>query len=89
MPPCKRCFAALVVAGVKRIVTRRILPKTITDCAKKENIALISLSKEMMEMQTARLNTLIYGDPSGKKRSRPESDETESKKASKVAGSDN
>eukprot|EP00980_Cylindrotheca_fusiformis_P000171 scaffold26_cov117-Cylindrotheca_fusiformis.AAC.12 len=81
MPPCKRCFAALVVAGVKRIVTRRISPKTITSCAEKESIEMVTLPQEMLDKQTERLNTLVYGNPNGKKRNLPESKEGDGKKA--------
>ena len=68
MPPCKRCFAALVVAGIKRIVTRRVPPRQIMDCAKNEGIEIVSVSQEDIQQQTRRINMLIHGDPDGKKR---------------------
>ncbi|CAJ1954370.1 unnamed protein product [Cylindrotheca closterium] len=75
MPPCKRCFAALVVAGVKKIVTRRVPPRLITDCAEKEGIEIVAVSHEGIQQQTGRINMLIYGDPNGKKRNRDDNNE--------------
>jgi deoxycytidylate deaminase len=66
MPPCKRCFAALVVSGVKRIVSRLTPPTTIVDASKRHHIEIVAL--ENMKEQMARINLLIYGDPQGKKR---------------------
>lgn len=66
MPPCKRCFAALVVSGIKRIVTRHVPHKIIIECAKKEQIEVVSLSSERIEQQTRRINQLIHSDPNGK-----------------------
>lgn len=85
MPPCKRCFAALVVAGVKKIVCRREPPKMITDCAKKESIQIDALSQEANQLQLKRINMLIHGDPNGKKRSRIDTDDdtTQGKKKNK------
>lgn len=77
MPPCKRCFAALVVAGVKKVVTRRVPPRQITDCAEKEGIEIFSLSQEDIQQQTARINVLIHGAPNGKKRNRDSNDDSE------------
>ena len=79
MPPCKRCFAALVVAGVKKIVTRRVPPRQITDCAQKEGIEIVSVSQEEIQKQTARINMLIHGDPNGKKRSHKDQNGTEAR----------
>lgn len=83
MPPCKRCFAALVVAGVKRIVTRRVPPRQITDCAKKEGVEIVSVSQEEIKQQTARINMLIHGDPNGKKRNHNNEDESRPEKKKK------
>lgn len=65
MPPCRRCFAALTVAGVKKIVTRIQCPSPIVEGAKKNNIELSVLGK--IQEQTARINTLVYGNPNGKR----------------------
>ena len=67
MPPCKTCFGALVASGVKRIVTRiRCLPP-VSDTAHAQGIELTHLPDE--DARTARINTLIYGHPEGRKRS--------------------
>jgi deoxycytidylate deaminase len=66
MPPCKRCFAALVVSGVKRIVSRLTPPKTIVEAAKRHQIEMVALDN--LKEQMARINILIYGNPQGKKR---------------------
>ena len=66
------------VAGIKRIVTRRDPPQTIADCAKKENIEIVVLSRKELEEQTKRINTLIHGHPNGKKRERIEEEEGQS-----------
>lgn len=66
MPPCKRCFAALVVSGIDRIITRLKPPKLIEEAAKRHNIQLVALGG--ISEQMARINSLIYGDPNGKKK---------------------
>mmetsp|Transcript_18544 Transcript_18544/g.45936 ORF Transcript_18544/g.45936 Transcript_18544/m.45936 type:complete len:156 (+) Transcript_18544:177-644(+) len=83
MPPCKRCFAALVVAGVKKIVTRRVPPQQITDCAEKEGIEIVAVSREEIQQQTARINMLIHGDPNGKKRNRDDKEGNEESQSEK------
>ena len=83
MPPCKRCFAALVVAGVKKIVTRRVPPRQITDCAENEGIGIVAVSHEGIQQQTARINMLIHGDPNGKKRNRDDKDGIEESQSQK------
>jgi deoxycytidylate deaminase len=66
MPPCKTCFGALVASGVKRIVTRiRCLPP-VSDTALSQGIQLTLLPDE--DARSARINTLIYGHPEGRKR---------------------
>jgi deoxycytidylate deaminase len=66
MPPCKRCFAALVVSGIQRIVTRLNPPKAIEEGAKRHQMELVALGR--LSEQMARINTLVYGDPNGKKK---------------------
>lgn len=66
MPPCKRCFAALTVSGIKKIVTRHEPPQKIRETAQKNNIEYIAISNHAEQM--ARINKLIHGDPLGKKR---------------------
>ena len=74
MPPCKRCFAALVVSGIRRIVTRLAPPKAIEEGARRHKIELVVLGR--LKEQTARLNTLIYGNPDGKRKKIDEGSET-------------
>lgn len=82
MPPCKRCFAALTVAGVSRIVTRLTCPEPIKNGAQRNKIELVALGN--VQEQTARINTLIYGDPKGKKRE-VESQTSDGSKRQKLA----
>ena len=63
MPPCKRCFAALLSAGIKRIVTRLAFPEKIEKVAEKNGIQVVALGG--IQEQRARINLLIYGNPNG------------------------
>jgi deoxycytidylate deaminase len=58
MPPCKRCFAALVVAGIQRIVTRRTIPPTIANVAETKGIEMVTML-EGLEEQKDRINNLV------------------------------
>lgn len=58
MPPCKRCFAALVVAGIQRIVTRHTIPPTIANVAETKGIEMVELL-EGVEEQRVRINNLV------------------------------
>ena len=60
MPPCKRCFAALVVSGVKRIVFRRPAPAVLLPVAEQRGIVLVNL--EETREQTARISALTQSD---------------------------
>lgn len=40
MPPCKRCFGALLASGISRIVTTKKFLEPIASVAKRENIEL-------------------------------------------------
>ena len=66
MPPCKKCFAALAVAGIRRIVTRYDPTQKIQETATRNNIEFIKIANHAEQM--ARINTLVYGDSAGKKR---------------------
>lgn len=81
MPPCKRCFGALVAAGIRRIVTRLDPPKVIQDGASRNKIELVTFRDH--DKQTSRINTLIYGDPSGKKKRTTDEDEKRAEKRMK------
>jgi deoxycytidylate deaminase len=58
MPPCKRCFAALVVAGIQRIVTRHTIPTAIAKVAESKGIEMVTLL-EGLEEQKNRINNLV------------------------------
>lgn len=66
MPPCKNCFGALVTAGVKRIVTRVPCLQPVLGAAEEHGIELVVVGNN--EARMARINTLIHGNPEGKKR---------------------
>lgn len=66
MPPCKRCFAALTVAGIRKIVTRHDPPKKIQETAVREKIEFIKIGNQAKQM--IRINNLINGNLGGKKR---------------------
>mmetsp|Transcript_20773 Transcript_20773/g.19993 ORF Transcript_20773/g.19993 Transcript_20773/m.19993 type:complete len:236 (-) Transcript_20773:44-751(-) len=57
MPPCKRCFAALLSSGIIRIVSRQAAPKSILDVARKHGIEMVDFSNVAAE-QNNRINQL-------------------------------
>ena len=68
MPPCKRCFAALVKAGIKKIVTRHTCPKMIQDVASRKDVGveLVSLSSlDKDKYQNGNKDGDPDGDPDG------------------------
>ena len=58
MPPCKRCFAALVTFGIKRIVSRKLPPQQIRDTAANNGIEVLELDSETRRTQMERINRL-------------------------------
>lgn len=66
MPPCKNCFTALVASGVKEIVSRHTFMPPVSTAAEERGISLVKLPNE--EARLARIRTLIYGHPEGRKR---------------------
>jgi tRNA(Arg) A34 adenosine deaminase TadA len=52
MPPCKRCFAALVTAGIKQIVSRYPSSCIIQTIAKQRHIQLIVIPENRHRIQT-------------------------------------
>ncbi len=56
MPPCKRCFAALLCSGITRVVSRRAAADTILPVAKKHGIEMVVLAET--PEQIIRVNTL-------------------------------
>jgi tRNA(Arg) A34 adenosine deaminase TadA len=65
MPPCKRCFGALVAAGIRTIVSNREYAKTIQEGAKARNIELVSMSSVFSDDQKDRINKLIQSQSGG------------------------
>jgi deoxycytidylate deaminase len=65
MPPCKRCFGALVSAGIGRIVSNQKYHKSIQDSAKVRNIELVSMSREFSDDQRDRINEIIKSATGG------------------------
>jgi deoxycytidylate deaminase len=63
MPPCKKCFSALTVAGIARIVTRLAVPPPIAAAATQHGIQMVQL--EGGDAQRDRLNLLIHGNAAG------------------------
>ena len=59
IPPCKRCFAALVTFGVRRIVTRQASPSLIRDTCQKRGIEVKHLSQDEKRKQMQRINKLV------------------------------
>jgi deoxycytidylate deaminase len=60
MPPCKRCFAALFVSGVKRIVTLQLSHDSIMSVARKHGIEMVDASKIISkEEQQLRISNII------------------------------
>ena len=59
IPPCKRCFAALVTFGIRRIVTRQASPFIIRDTSQKRGIEVKHLSQDEKRRQMQRINKLV------------------------------
>jgi tRNA(Arg) A34 adenosine deaminase TadA len=59
IPPCKRCFAALVTFGIKRIVSRQLPPHLIIETAKQNNIEITSFCPDENRSQMKRINELV------------------------------
>jgi len=62
IPPCKRCFAALVSFGIKRIVTRQSHPPIIRDTAMQLGMETRHLSYDEKRRQMQRINRLVNPD---------------------------
>jgi len=59
MPPCKRCFGALVSAGIQRVVSNKIYATEIEKAAQEKEIELVTMSEEHSDGQKHRLNALL------------------------------
>eukprot|EP00980_Cylindrotheca_fusiformis_P031552 scaffold26550_cov122-Cylindrotheca_fusiformis.AAC.5 len=64
IPPCKRCFAALVTFGIKRIVTRQVSSKLIKETAAERGIQVVNLTQDQNRSQMERINKLVNKDKS-------------------------
>ena len=64
IPPCKRCFAALVAFGIQRIVARQLAPSIIRETAENHGIQVLHLSREQNRSQMQRINALVNSDKS-------------------------
>jgi deoxycytidylate deaminase len=62
IPPCKRCFAALVAFGISRIVTRQVSPQIIRDTACAHDMEVENLTREKNRSQMERINRLVNRD---------------------------
>eukprot|EP00536_Pseudo-nitzschia_multiseries_P012506 jgi/Psemu1/68339/estExt_Genemark1.C_4810037 len=60
--PCKRCFAALVTFGIKRIVTRQPSPPIIRETCRKRGIEVKHLTQDEKRRQMQRINQLVNPD---------------------------
>lgn len=82
MPPCKRCFAALLSSGVTRIVSRRAAAATILPVAEKHGIEMVELAET--PEQTARLHALTQtGDHEGERTAERQAEIEEQRKRRK------
>jgi deoxycytidylate deaminase len=59
MPPCKRCFGALVAAGIRSIVSRHDLSVQQQEVARSHGITFASISKDDMEKSYKRIQQLV------------------------------
>ena len=58
MPPCKKCFGAIVSAGIKRIVSNKHYEEQFKNAAKLHEIELVHMGS-IIEQQKLRLDALI------------------------------
>lgn len=58
MPPCKKCFGAIVSAGITRVVSSKKCTDDVKEAAKSNHIELVNMF-EYTELQRMRLNQLI------------------------------
>lgn len=59
MPPCKRCFGALCVAGISRIVTGREYTQDMVDVARERGIDLVSMGHDFVKQQKDRIGIFL------------------------------
>jgi tRNA(Arg) A34 adenosine deaminase TadA len=56
MPPCRRCFAALLCAGVRRIVSRHVSP--LAELAAKHGIEMLCIDD--LDEHKVRVNAIVH-----------------------------
>lgn len=61
IPPCKRCFAALIAFGVKRVVSRKHPPPQIASTALQHGMEMVTFTQPQNRRQMQRINELIHG----------------------------
>jgi dCMP deaminase len=83
MPPCKKCFGAIVSAGIKRVVSNKKYQDQIQNSAKRHGIELVSMD-HLLEGQKMRLNDLINVSNGQRKRSQQDSCSSHDEKRSKI-----
>eukprot|EP00934_Nitzschia_sp_Nitz4_P000254 Nitzschia sp. Nitz4//scaffold46_size129759//121862//122569//NITZ4_003526-RA/size129759-processed-gene-0.211-mRNA-1//1//CDS//3329552670//254//frame0 len=59
IPPCKRCFAALVAFGITRVVTRQAAPASIRETALRRGMSMEHFSPQQNRRQMERINRLV------------------------------
>jgi len=59
MPPCKRCFGALCMAGISRIVTGREYTEDIVNVARERGIDLVTMGHDFVKQQKDRIGIFL------------------------------
>mmetsp|Transcript_4444 Transcript_4444/g.8547 ORF Transcript_4444/g.8547 Transcript_4444/m.8547 type:complete len:248 (+) Transcript_4444:50-793(+) len=59
MPPCKRCFGALCVAGISRIVTSREYTQDMINVARERGIDLVTMGHNFVKQQKDRIGIFL------------------------------
>jgi len=65
MPPCKRCYAALLMAGVTKIVSQQKYPDVVCTSATKCGIEIVDMGIGYKAQQRTRVETLIHTKQDG------------------------
>jgi deoxycytidylate deaminase len=54
MPPCKRCFGAIIAAGIRRIISTRTVLEPIATIAKDQNVELVVMDANRSNARIAK-----------------------------------
>ena len=84
MPPCKHCFAAMLVSGVKRIVSRRRAFATILHLAQQHGIDMVELVETTDQVTKIQVLTQ-EGSQAGKRSAERQAEIHEARKRRKAA----